>query len=236
MSVGEVEITLLVDASIRLRYRDLNVFIDPYAADDLTAEDFAELGPADLIFLTHEDSGHFAPATITALTGERTLVLAPLFPAWILAFLADRIRVVSLREGDHRQLRGIGVDVLPMHNIVHEQEVGGPRHREGQGVGYLLTLGEARIYVSGDTECAPAIQALEDVDVAFLSVNEESMWPSEAAACVAAFRPKIVVPYHIRGVDLGALTQAFADALADATGIELRVLDPGGTGADASDL
>jgi L-ascorbate metabolism protein UlaG (beta-lactamase superfamily) len=45
------------------------------------------------------------------------------------------------------------------------------------------------------------------------------MPPAEAAACVAAFRPKIVYPYHYRGQN----TQEFADALKNAPGIEVRL-------------
>jgi L-ascorbate metabolism protein UlaG (beta-lactamase superfamily) len=45
------------------------------------------------------------------------------------------------------------------------------------------------------------------------------MPPAEAAACVAAFQPKIVYPYHYRGQN----TQEFADALKGSPGVEVRL-------------
>jgi L-ascorbate metabolism protein UlaG (beta-lactamase superfamily) len=42
---------------------------------------------------------------------------------------------------------------------------------------------------------------------------------TEAAACVDAFRPKIVYPYHYRGQN----TQDFADGLKNTPGVEVRL-------------
>jgi L-ascorbate metabolism protein UlaG (beta-lactamase superfamily) len=47
-----------------------------------------------------------------------------------------------------------------------------------------------------------------------------TMPPSEAAACVRAFAPKIVYPYHYRGSN----PQEFKDALKD-TSIDVRLRD-----------
>jgi L-ascorbate metabolism protein UlaG (beta-lactamase superfamily) len=44
------------------------------------------------------------------------------------------------------------------------------------------------------------MKALQDIDVAFVCMNlPYTMPPSEAAECVAAFKPKILYPYHYRG-------------------------------------
>ena len=59
-----------------------------------------------------------------------------------------------------------------------------------------------------------------NISVAFVAMNPpRTMPPSEAASCVAAFRPKIVYPYHYRGQN----TQEFADALKSLPGIEVRL-------------
>ena len=77
---------------------------------------------------------------------------------------------------------------------------GDPFHPRGRGNGYIVTLGDKRIYFSGVTECVPEVQALRDIDVAFLCFNSPRgrMTPAAAAACVASFKPKIVYPYHYR--------------------------------------
>jgi L-ascorbate metabolism protein UlaG (beta-lactamase superfamily) len=62
---------------------------------------------------------------------------------------------------------------------------------------------------------------LKDIDVAFVPMNlPYTMTPAEAAACVKAFHPKIVYPYHYRGQD----PATFAAAL-DGTGIDVRLRD-----------
>ena len=87
------------------------------------------------------------------------------------------------------------------------------------GDGFVLTFGDKRVYLSGDTECTPEMRALKDIDVAFVCMNlPYTMTPSEAAACVADFKPKIVYPYHYRGSDLAE----FDKGLHDAKGIEVR--------------
>ena len=76
------------------------------------------------------------------------------------------------------------------------------------------------MYFSGDTECVPEIRALQNIDVAFMTMNlPYTMPPTEAAECVKAFAPKIVYPYHFRGSDLNE----FAAALKDQPNIEVRI-------------
>ncbi len=73
-------------------------------------------------------------------------------------------------------------------------------HDQGRGDGFVFTFGDKRVYVSGDTECTPEMKALKDIDVAFVCMNlPYTMTPVEAAECVRAFKPKVLIPYHYRG-------------------------------------
>ena len=84
----------------------------------------------------------------------------------------------------------------------------------------MLSFGDTRVYFSGDTECVPEVKALPNIAIAFVAMNPpRTMPPAEAAACVLAFKPKIVYPYHYRGQN----TQAFADAVKTTPGIEVRL-------------
>ena len=66
----------------------------------------------------------------------------------------------------------------------------------------MLTLGDKRIYISGDTEGTPEMRALKNIDLAFVCMNlPYTMDVAHAADAVLAFRPKIVYPYHYRGQD-----------------------------------
>jgi L-ascorbate metabolism protein UlaG (beta-lactamase superfamily) len=107
-----------------------------------------------------------------------------------------------------------------MYNLVFGPAPGKPFHHKGIGNGYILSFGDTRVYVSGDTECVPEIKALKNIDIAFLCMNPpRTMGTAEAAACVKEFRPKIVYPYHYRGQN----TQEFANALKDTPGVEVRL-------------
>ena len=62
------------------------------------------------------------------------------------------------------------------------------------------------------------MKALEKIDVAFVCMNlPYTMPPSEAAECIAAFKPKVLFPYHYKGSDLAELDRALAGK-----GIEIR--------------
>ncbi len=84
----------------------------------------------------------------------------------------------------------------------------------------MLTLGEDRVYISGDTACTSEMKALRDIDYAFVCMNlPYTMTPQEAAECVNAFKPAVVIPYHHRDSDLDAFKGAVT-----APGVEVRLL------------
>jgi len=66
------------------------------------------------------------------------------------------------------------------------------------------------------------MKALKKVDLAFLCMNlPYTMPPEEAAECVKAFKPAVVIPFHYRGSDL----KVFQSALAETKGVEVRIRD-----------
>jgi L-ascorbate metabolism protein UlaG (beta-lactamase superfamily) len=77
------------------------------------------------------------------------------------------------------------------------------------------------VYVAGDTACTPEMKALTGIDVAFIPMNlPYTMSPAEAAACVKAFKPEIVYPYHYFGSD-----RTIFSAELKGTGLEVRLRD-----------
>jgi L-ascorbate metabolism protein UlaG (beta-lactamase superfamily) len=94
-----------------------------------------------------------------------------------------------------------------------------PFHPKGAGNGYVLTFGDKRIYVAGDTENTPEMKQLANIDIAFLPMNlPYTMTPEMVADAAKAFKPKVLYPYHTGDTDLSKLT-----ALMKGTdGIEVR--------------
>ena len=99
-------------------------------------------------------------------------------------------------------MQGLGVEAVPAYNVVHTRETGDPFHRCGDGNGYILTFGDLRVLVAGDTENTPELKALRDIDVAFLPMNlPYTMTPEMVADAARAIRPKILYPYHFGSTD-----------------------------------
>jgi L-ascorbate metabolism protein UlaG (beta-lactamase superfamily) len=93
-------------------------------------------------------------------------------------------------------------------------------HNKGDGNGYILTLGDKRIYIAGDTENTPEMKALKNIDIAFLPMNlPYTMTPEMVADAVKAFKPTILYPYHYGETD----PQKLLDLLKDQKETEIRI-------------
>jgi L-ascorbate metabolism protein UlaG (beta-lactamase superfamily) len=114
------------------------------------------------------------------------------------------------------------IEAVPAYNIVHERSSGLPFHPKGNGNGYVITFGDKRVYVAGDTENTPEMKKLKDIDIAFLPMNlPYTMTPEMVADAAKAFRPKILYPYHFGNTDTSELVRL----LEGEEGIEVRIRD-----------
>ena len=103
-----------------------------------------------------------------------------------------------MKNGETSESNGISIEAIPMYNITRDRL---RYHEKGRGNGYVLTLGDKRVYISGDTEDIPEMRVLKDIDVAFICMNlPYTMTVDQAADAVKEFKPGIVYPYHYRGV------------------------------------
>lgn len=192
----DLGITPLHHATLMLRCDKLWIYVDP--VHDVS---YAGLPKADLIFITDIHGDHLDPAGIELIRQDSTMIVAPPAVAEKLPTEA-RKNVTVLKNGDKKTLSGVGIEAIPMYNLTRGPKPGELFHDKGRGNGYVLAFGDTRVYLSGDTECTPEMKALKDINVAFVCMNlPYTMPPSEAAACVNAFRPKVVYPYHYRGSD-----------------------------------
>jgi L-ascorbate metabolism protein UlaG (beta-lactamase superfamily) len=125
-----------------------------------------------------------------------------------------------MRNGDEQDFEEFYVQAVPAYNLVHTRESGEMFHPKGQGNGYVLTFGNTRIYIAGDTENTPEMKALEDIDVAFLPMNlPYTMTPDMVSDAAKAFRPKILYTYHYGDTDVLQLVEL----LKDEPDIEVRI-------------
>jgi L-ascorbate metabolism protein UlaG (beta-lactamase superfamily) len=126
-----------------------------------------------------------------------------------------------LANGQTKTVAGVSIEAVPMYNLQRGPSAGQLFHTKGRGNGYIVTLGGKRLYFAGDTECTTEMKALKNIDVAFIPMNlPYTMPPSEAADCVKAFKPKIVIPYHYQGQK----PEEFQAAV-KGSGVEVRLLN-----------
>ena len=207
---GQVEITPITHGSVVLTWQNKTIYVDPWSRGN-----YENIPPADLILITDIHADHLDPEQIAKVRKPGTRIIAP---AAVQKTVTD---AQILNNGETTEVIGIRIEAIPMYNLQRGPQPGQLYHTKGRGNGYILTFGNERIYLSGDTECIPEMKQLRDIDVAFVCMNlPYTMTPEEAAGCVNVFKPKVVYPYHYGESDLSAFQEAVTDP-----GIQVRILD-----------
>lgn len=197
----EVTFTFYAHASIAVEALGHRIYIDPVGENI----NWAEEPGADLVLVTHDHYDHLDTAVIKTLdkTGE----------------------YVKMMPGETSDpFKGIHVEAVPAYNISEGQL---DFHPKGRGdVGYIITVGGSRIYVSGDTEDNEDVLALKDIDVAFICVNQPyTMKVEQCVRVVKAIRPAVFYPYHYGGTGIPTDLDALQAALGDITEVRIRPLE-----------
>ena len=205
-SAGRVTVHPVFHATLWLEVGQKTVWVDPWSKGKLD-------GPnADVVLVTDIHPDHYDEAGLAAVRKPGSQVVAP-------KVVADKVPgAIVLANGDKKDLGFMSVEAVPMYNLVRGPEAGKLYHDKGRGNGYVIEVGGKRFYLSGDTECIPEMKALRHIDVAFVCMNlPYTMTPTEAGQCVAAFKPKVLYPYHDRDSNLDELDKALAGS-----GVEVR--------------
>jgi len=209
-SGGDLKITFIGHASLIFSFNGKVIHVDP----DGELVDYSTLPKADIVLITHEHSDHFDLSAIKILrTNQTKLVLTETCARKISGGMV-------MKNGDVQIIQGIKFEAIPAYNIIHKRDNGQPFHLEGVGNGYIMTFGDKRVYVAGDTENIPEMKTLRGIDVAFLPMNlPYTMTPEMVADAAKLFRPKILYPYHYGDTD----TSKLLELLKDEQEIEVRI-------------
>lgn len=209
-SVGELKITFVGHGTLQFALGDTIIHVDPVSRE----ADYTKMPKADLVLITHEHGDHLDADAVAAVRKKDTVIIltercAPAVPG-----------STVMNNGDVRTVAGLKIEAVPAYNIVHKRPSGEPFHPRGNGNGYIITFGETRVYVAGDTEYIPEMKKLKDIHVAFLPMNlPYTMTPAMVADAARAFRPEVLYPYHFGKTDTSELTKL----LAGEKSIEVRV-------------
>lgn len=211
-SKGQVEVTFVGHASLIVKYNEIVIHIDPYSV----LADYDNLPKADIILITHHHADHFDPKAINAIRKESTVV-------FLTEICHNQLKYAKImKNGDAVLFENIKLEAIPAYNIIHKRDNGEVYHKKGEGNGYILTFGDVRILIAGDTENIPEIKELAHIDYAFLPMNTPyTMTPEMVVDAVTAFRPKVLYPYHFHygETDIDELL----DLLKDFKDIKVRI-------------
>jgi len=209
-SAGDLKITFVGHGTLMFSFAGTAIHVDPVSRE----ADYRQMPKAHVILITHEHHDHFDPEAIAAVrTPETTILLTERCAA---ALGSGEV----MKEGDLRTVGGVRFAAVPAYNLVHKRPSGAPFHPRGHGNGYVITFGDKRVYVAGDTENVPEMKGLKNIDVAFLPMNlPYTMTPAMVADAARAFRPKNLYPYHFGDTDTSELVRL----LAGEKDIEVRI-------------
>jgi len=209
-SVGDLKITFIGHSSLMFTFNGQIIHVDPYGK--LT--DYSKLPKADVIVITHEHPDHLDTTAIRTLRTTNTAIV-------LTAAGAEKVSGgIMMKNGDVQTVKGLRIEAVPAYNIIQKRGDGNPFHPKGIGNGYLLTFGNRRVYIAGDTENSPEMKALTGIDVAFLPMNlPYTMTPEMVVDAAKAFKPKILYPYHYGDTDPSKLM----DLLKEVPGIDVRI-------------
>lgn len=209
-AAGDLTITFIGHGTLMFGFDGKVIHVDPVGRE----ADYGSMPDGDLVLVTHEHGDHLDPDAIAAIRKEGTVVV---YSPSCQGRLDD---AVTMENGSRRTLAGFTIEAVPAYNLVHKRDGGQPFHPKGNGNGYVITFGDLRVYVAGDTENTPEMKALEDIDIAFLPMNlPYTMTPEMVADAALAFRPRILYPYHFGRTD----TDELVKLLEGVEDIEVRI-------------
>jgi len=209
-SGGDLKITFLGHGTLMFTFGGKVIHVDPVSKE----ADYAKLPKADLVLITHQHGDHMDPKALEMVRTEKTQVV-------LTETCAQQVKGGTvMKNGDGKTIGGLKIEAVPAYNLVHMRSEGKPFHPKGEGNGYVITFGDKRVYVAGDSENTPEMKKLEKIDVAFLPMNlPYTMTPEMVADAAKAFKPKVLYPYHYGETNVSKLL----DLMKDTKEVEVRI-------------
>jgi len=201
-SSGDLKITFIGHSTLLFNFNNMIIYTDPVS----TYADFSKMPKADIILITHQHGDHLDKKAIDQIMKPNTDLI-------LTETCAKQINVGTvMKNGDVKEIKGLKVQAVPAYNIGHKRDNGEPFHPKGVGNGYVITFGDKKVYVAGDTENIPEMSELSGIDCAFLPMNlPYTMTPKMVADAVMMFNPKILYPYHYGDTNTNELVELLKD-------------------------
>jgi L-ascorbate metabolism protein UlaG (beta-lactamase superfamily) len=206
-SAGKLSIYFIGHSSLVFQLNGETIYTDPWS--NLT--DYSTFPKADLVLITHHHFDHLDAKAIESVTKDGTQLIGT-------KEVHDALsKGTIMKNGDKEKIEGIEIEAVPAYNTTEGRD---KYHPKGRDNGYIITFGNKRVYVAGDTEDIPEMSAIKNIDIAFLPMNQPyTMTPEQVVKAVEIIKPIILYPYHYGDTDVSKLK----DLLANDKNIDVRV-------------
>lgn len=212
----------MAHASFQIKTETQNIYIDPSTKGTGLKKDHFQ--PADLILVTHGHQDHFDKDLLKKIRKPGSPVIAP-------ENLKKEMKGIIMWDLNAGQMMKMGdgtttIWSVPAYNVKRVKSPGNPFHPKDLGVGYILKVGEKKIYHAGDTDVIPEMERLQDadIDVALLPVGDTyTMDITDAAEAASIIKAKIIIPMHAKDSNL----ESFKTQVESKTSSKVVILKPG---------
>lgn len=189
-----VQIKPVNHGTLVIESKDYTFYIDPVGG----AAKFESYDTPDFVLITDIHGDHLNIETLENLDLSKATLIAPKAVTDKLSKNIAKI-ITTLPNDSKMNPKDVIIEAVPMYNLREEAL---KFHTKGRGNGYIITVDNTRIYISGDTEDITEMRNLKNIDIAFVCMNlPYTMTEKSAASAVLDFKPKKVYPYHYRGTD-----------------------------------
>lgn len=171
-------------ASVKVQYSGKTIYIDPFS---LKAND-----EADAIFITHPHFDHYSEEDIKKILTPNTTVFCPTELVESLEKLGVK-SVHGVKPGFESEWKGIPIKAVSAYNILKTDK----HPKEKEWVGFILTLGHASIYHTGDTERIPEMKNIS-CDIILLPLGQTYTMNTveDAANAILDTNASVAIPIH----------------------------------------
>ncbi len=180
-------------ASFMIDYNGKKIYIDPVSE----YADYSKMDKADIVLVTHEHYDHFDKKATDDLMKESTIFIANPNTVHLYG------KGIAIKNYESTVQHNITIKAFPAHNTTEGRDKFHPKNRDN---GYLLTIENLRIYISGDTEIIYDDKEISNCDILFLAINQPYTMTIEQAEYYAnKVNPKFFYPYHTTDTDMNKL-------------------------------
>ena len=175
MEIDGIKITWLGHASFKIN----NIYIDPYILPKNPSK-------ASIVLITHDHYDHCDPERVSQITDSSTIIVTTEKSS---KKISGNVKII--KPGKKLNISDIIIEAVDAYNLNKNF------HIKGDGVGFVITVNNKRIYHAGDTDLIPEMSQLKNIDIALLPIGGTyTMNAVEAAEACNIIKPKVVIPIH----------------------------------------